>query len=112
MRRTTRAQSLIEYTVLIGIVTVVLFAMFNAVKRGIQSVIKVTADQVGNQQRADQIVTRQDSGYLVESYSATRINNRKQAREISGDRMYIYDEGMSVHSNSFYNLGFNPRANN
>ena len=109
MRGQLKAQALLEYTVLIGVIAVVLFAMFLAVKRGIQSVVKLTADQVGNQQRAEQIVTP-TSGYLIESYSASRANNRKQAKELAGDKEYIYDESAGAFSNSLYNLGFNPRA--
>ena len=124
----TKAQTLLEYLILIGIVTVVLFAMYHAVKRGIQSVIKISADQIGNQQRADQrepnisnaaIVPGPNdqqpvavSGYLVESFSATRGSNQKEVQERFGDVGYFYSESVSTNSNSLTNLGFNPRGGN
>ena len=43
-----------EYTIIVGIVAVVLSYMGTGIKRGVQSLVKVTADQVGNQQNADQ----------------------------------------------------------
>ncbi len=121
-----KAQTLLEYLILIGIVTVVLFAMYHAVKRGIQSVIKITADQIGNQQRADQraptlsnavIVNAVGepvavSGYMVEAYTATRARNQKDVQELFGDVGYFYNESVSTNSNSLTNLGFNPRGGN
>ena len=124
----SKAQTLLEYLILIGIVTVVLFAMYHAVKRGIQSVIKITADQIGNQQRADQkepflsnaaIVNALGepvavSGYLVEAYTATRASNQKEVQELgeSNEVGYFYEERVSTNSNSLTNLGFNPRGGN
>ena len=122
--RNDTAQTLLEYLILIGIVTVVLFAMYHAVKRGIQSVIKISADQIGNQQRADQrepnisnavIINALGepvavSGYLVESFSATRGMNQKEVQELDGDVGYFYEERVSTNSNSLTNLGFNPRG--
>ena len=118
------AQTLLEYLILIGIVTVVLFAMYHAMKRGVQSVIKITADQIGNQQRADQrepnisnavIINALGepvavSGYLVESFTATRGSNQKEVQELDGDVGYFYNESVSTNSNSLTNLGFNPRG--
>ena len=118
-----QAQVLLEYIIIIGIVTIVLFAMFHAAKRGIQSVIKVAADQVGNQQAAEQLSgvplgnsvnpnLSAVSGYLVEMNSATQANNRKQTKENAGDFAYIYDESVFMATNSVTNLGFSNRANN
>ena len=123
-----KAQTLLEYLILIGIVTVVLFAMYHAVKRGAQSVIKITADQIGNQQRADQrepnisnaaIVPGPNdqqptavSGYMVSSYTATRASNQKDIQELYGDVGYFYNESVLTNSNSSSNLGFNPRGGN
>src|SRR3990167_6310436 len=59
-------QSLLEYVILISIVGAVLVAMGPYMKRGVQAVVKVTADQLANQEQAEQSV---DSGYLVEAFS-------------------------------------------
>ena len=53
-RRSALAQSISEYILVIGIVTAAFVAMQAYVKRGIQAVIKVGADQVGDQQRAEE----------------------------------------------------------
>lgn len=117
-----KAQTLLEYLILIGIVTVVLFAMYQAMKRGIQSVIKITADQIGNQQKADQVTPAfsnaaivntvegaiSTSGYLAEAYTATRVSNQKEVQDGFGDVGYFYEERVSTNSNSLTNLGFNP----
>ena len=117
-----QAQVLLEYIIIIGIVTIILFAMFHAAKRGIQSVVKITADQVGNQEDADQVTGVPNgntfspsvsavSGYLVEMNSAIQANNRKQTKENSGNTAYIYDESVLTVTNSVTNLGFSNRAN-
>lgn len=49
-RQNSKAQSISEYVVLIGIVTAALLGMQVYMKRGIQGVIKVQADQLGPQQ--------------------------------------------------------------
>ncbi len=104
----SKAQSLLEYVILLGVVATVLFAMFTGVKRGIQGVIRITADQVGNQQNAEQIVTP-TSGYLTESYSLTRTNNNKENRELVGNFGYFYNDASNTTSNSLINLGFTNR---
>lgn len=126
--KNSRAQTLLEYLILVGIITVVLFAMYHGVKRGVQSVVKITADQIGNQQKADQrapnlskpeIVPGPNdqqpvavSGYLVEAYTATRATNQKGVQELFGDVGYFYNESVLTNSNSLTNLGFNPRGGN
>ena len=101
----SRGQSLLEYVILLGVVSTVFFAMFMAVKRGVQGIVRVTADQIGNQQNAEQNVTP-TSGYLTESYSLTRLNNNKESRELAGNFAYFYNDGANTMSNSLINLGF------
>ncbi len=54
MIRACRGQTILEYTLIAGIITAVLYYMGTGIKRGVQSMVKVAADQVGNQQEADQ----------------------------------------------------------
>ncbi len=113
------AQSLLEYIFLIGIVTMVLFAMNQIFKRGIQGIIKITADQIGNQQNAEQKIIRggaalvnatqqvdPKAGHLVEAYTSTRANIGKDTRELRGGYDYIFDDLVLTYSNSLVNLGF------
>ena len=83
----TRAQTMVEYIVLIGIVTVAVFYMGPLFKRGIQSVVKVTADQIGNQQNADQevVVRNYDApvegvSYLIASSTNAQAGTNKLTR--------------------------------
>ncbi len=49
-----RGQTIVEYIIIVGIVVVALFAMGPMFKRGMQSVIKGTADQLAVQDNAEQ----------------------------------------------------------
>ena len=57
-------QTILEYTIIVGIVTVVLYYMGTGIKRGVQSLVKVTADQMGNQQNSDQDFNDTQQGYM------------------------------------------------
>ena len=50
-----RGQSILEYTVVLSLVVLVLSAMSFYFRRGIQSVVKVAADEAGNQSDAEDI---------------------------------------------------------
>lgn len=49
MKKFNKAQSLIEYGLIIGVITVALVTMQTYFKRGIQSMVKVVADDYGQQ---------------------------------------------------------------
>jgi len=67
-----QGQTLIEYLLLTGVVMMALIYMGTDFKRGIQSVVKVTADQLGNQANSDQDFTMQaQQGFLVNSTTNT-----------------------------------------
>lgn len=51
--RNKKAQSILEYAVLLGLAGIALSSMQVYFKRGIQSVIKVSADEVGKQKNYD-----------------------------------------------------------
>ena len=87
-----RGQSILEYTIIVGIVVVVLSYMGTGIKRGVQSLVKVTADQVGNQQNSDQDFTDVRQGYMVGSNSVTQKSNNKQTTELG----YIPAPGNTV----------------
>ena len=71
-------QTTAEYIVLIGIIAAAVFFMGPLFKRGLQTLVKVSADQIGNQQDSDQNITVRDpyapvegGGYLVSSFTNT-----------------------------------------
>ena len=111
-----RGQTILEYTIIVGIVTMVLFYMGTAVKRGVQSLVKVTADQVGNQQNADQDFNDvQPEGYMINSTDVTEESKNKQTTEtgyipVSGIPAYVSSVTESDYSdtlsNTYTNGGF------
>ena len=114
---TRRGQSILEYTIIVGIVTVVLYYMGTSIKRGIQSLIKVTADQVGNQQNSDQDFNDTQQGYMVESNTQITMDNNKETTELGyipavGNAVETdntsYNEITETQTNTITNAGFTP----
>ena len=113
-----KGQSIIEYTMIIGIITLVLFYMGTGIKRGVQSLVKITADQVGNQQNSDQDFNDTMSGYMESSNSSIQEVSNKQVTEIgyisniTNDAVYVantsYSDYTDMVANSITNGGFNP----
>lgn len=103
------AQTFVEYTLLIGILISLLIAMTPMVKRGVQAMVKVVADQVGNQQDADQIGGK--FGQLDDSFTVTRVDSNKNVRERLGVTTYGFDEDIERESTVFLNQGFTEKNN-
>jgi len=112
-----RAQSILEYTMLIGILTVVLMYMGTAIRRGVQSLVKVTADQIGNQQNADQDFNDTQQGFMLATNDAEQVINNKQTTEIgyipaSGIPVYLsntsFNDTTEMMTNTITNGGFVP----
>jgi Flp pilus assembly pilin Flp len=105
----------LEYTIIVGIVTVVLFYMGTGIKRGLQSLVKITADQVGNQQNADQDFDDIQTGYMKESDTNMQESKNKQVTEtgytqITGVPVYTTNMNVNEYSetvtNTITNGGF------
>ncbi|MBF0511591.1 MAG: hypothetical protein HQL13_04590 [Candidatus Omnitrophica bacterium] len=96
-----RGQTILEYTIIVGIVVAVLAYMGTGIKRGVQSIVKVTADQIGNQSNADQdFNTDQGGGYTQASVTQTAGNTLRGVTE-SG---YVNSQGNTVYMmNTVYN---------
>ena len=101
-----RAQSLIEYTLIIGIVVIIIFAMNPIMKRGIQGMVKVVADQIGNQNASEQTFNSDTEGYLMNSYTDSRVNMDKRTQDRLGVITYEYGDATNTDSNVMMNLGF------
>jgi len=98
--RLRRGQTILEYTIMVGIVVIVLSYMGTGIKRGVQSLVKVTADQVGNQQNSDQDFNDTQTGFMEGSNSQVIENKYKQATE----QGYIPASGIAAYtSNTTYN---------
>jgi len=116
-----KAQSLSEYALLLGLIVIVFTAMQFFTKRGIQSVIKFSADQIGLQSDAGD---EQDplKGHLVKTNTPTEkrkaIKNKDYTSRMREERMllggskitYDYNELTKVEGGSGeYVLGYEEK---
>jgi hypothetical protein len=88
-----KGQTLAEYVIILGVVVAALYVMGPSLKRGVQSVVKTTADQLASQKQADQDFSREGS-HLSESTTNSKINNQKTVKE------YIYTTNIEVNDTS------------
>ena len=103
--KSLHAQAVLEYVLLVGIISLALFAMMQAIKRGAQSLIRTAADELSVQNSADQSFDI-EQGYLDYSNTTTSANNRKQIVERVGVTNYILDEAQQTSVDSKTNMGF------
>ena len=99
-----KAQAILEYTTVLGVIIIIMFTMGPMLKRGTQSLIKLVADQVGAQQNAEQKFD--ESGHLEASYTATRSFTDKQDQDFAGTTRYLFADSTTTETNAFMNLGF------
>lgn len=104
-RRNFRAQGVLEYIILIGIIVVALIAMTQAIKRGAQSIIKEGADQLAAQQNADQSFGN-TTGHLDGQNTVSSDDRQKQIIERVGIINYVQDDASFTFMNSSTNMGF------
>ncbi len=107
-----KGQTVVEYIVLIGIVTVALFYMGPLFKRGVQSLVKVTSDQIGGQQNAEQDFKDANDpgatgGYLVGSNTGVtgRVSKKVEAPGFGGVADITVNESTNTTTDSHTNLG-------
>ena len=101
------AQTFVEYTLLIGIIVALMIAMMPLVRRGLQGMVKIVADQVGNQQGAEQQGGL--SGYLINSYALSQLDTNKTYQQRVNVVGYVFDDSIDTYSNAETNLGFTER---
>ena len=108
-KKSSEGQVFLEYTMILGVIVLIVFAMNPMIKRGIQGMIKVVADQVGIQGNSDQRFD--ESGHLERSSILTHayINGtRDEYVGIDGRSIinYISDDVISTNTTMRSNLGF------
>ncbi len=122
-----RGQTVLEYIIFLSVVTVALFFMGPAIKRGLQSLVKVTADQIGNQEMAEQRVNKpfgngvsnpqpdellsrttptEYDAYLVESKIKSNVTSGRVVRDVAYTSDIIEDQRVETTANSVTDLGF------
>jgi len=99
-----KAQSILEYTIVLGVIVLVMFAMGPMLKRGTQSLIKVVADQVGIQQNAEQPFD--DRGHLESVNVSMNSFRDKQTQDFFGTTTYIFNDETTTSSSMLTNLGY------
>ncbi|MBF0523301.1 MAG: hypothetical protein HQL24_09640 [Candidatus Omnitrophica bacterium] len=97
-----KAQTVLEYTALIGIVTVVLMTLQPMIKRAIQGTVKTVADQVGNQEGSEQ-----DFNESFTNYSNTQVHvlARKNIHEYTGNITYSYNDVTTTNTDTLTDMG-------
>ncbi len=103
---TTLGQTMLEYILLIGVVTLVLVSMGTDFKRGLQSFVKVTSDQLGNQESAEQEFNGQ-SGILINSLTKSNQIRGRLLNEVQGVSHYRTGEYAETLTQSLTNVS-NP----
>ena len=112
--KATRAQTILEYMSLIAIIATVLVTMSVHMGRGINGMIRLVADQIGNQKDADQRRKkipgqRDDSGFLINSYTTDRVYKSKISASRTGNFSYRFSDASRSDSTAMSNLGFRER---
>ncbi len=103
-----KGQSVIEYILLIGMLVTVLYVMAPAFKRAMQSVIKVTADQVGVQLNADQEFNS-TSSFLNRSETNTVLSFDRTTLSQNYATRYLVNDLTDTSTKSQTNMGFSPQ---
>lgn len=110
MKRKMLGQSIMEYTLIIGIVVAALIVMQVYIKRGIQAATKVAADQLSDQTTPDYLnIQTERSGYLISTNSSSQQNGYRHERTLSGlsgmDKRTTVNEVTISNGIAVYNAG-------
>jgi hypothetical protein len=100
-----KGQTLSEYVIILGIVVAALYAMGPSLKRGVQSVVKTTADQMASQKGAEQDFSTEGS-HLSDSVTNSKINNQRTVKEYLHTTNIELDETTETKTDSTSNMGF------
>ena len=69
--------------------------------------VKFVADQIGNQQQADQPFD--ETGHLVSSDTFVKVNANTRMIDRAGNQTYVYDDVIKTGTKVFLNQGFLKR---
>lgn len=98
-------QSIVEYSLLIGIVIAVGVVLSPMVKRGTQGMVKIVADEIGNQSQAE----HQGDGGLISSQTRVDLDQAQIKDEWRSGTVHSvstnYDEQTTTETISHSDLG-------
>ena len=101
-----RAQSIMEYVMLISIITAAVIYMLPRIKRTTQSMMKSAADQIGDQKGAEQTFNNAEKSYLINSHTVSRTVVNNLRTDASGVIDQRYDETTQTNTTSYMNTGW------
>ena len=104
--RRRAGQSVVEYILIIGIAVTALTVMGPAIKRGMQSVLKATSDQLAAQQDAEQDVNSSEHLNLSETASQTVIADTLLSSNYSTTN--IVNQTVYTNTGTVTDMGFTP----
>jgi Flp pilus assembly pilin Flp len=107
----SQGQTIIEYTVVLGIVVTALIALQPMIKRASQGMIKLVADQIGNQEEADQrafLANSTTQGHLEFAFTQMDAVVDTRTVEFLGLTNYIHADVTTIDTEQQSNLGFAP----
>lgn len=99
------AQAIIEYILLLSVITAAIVYMYPLVKRSTQSLIKVTADQIAEQQNAEQDFNS-STGYTVGANYMTYSGGENIRQHRESKTGYGVSQWSKAYTNVFSNQGF------
>ncbi|MDP2940618.1 MAG: hypothetical protein Q8O13_11215 [Candidatus Omnitrophota bacterium] len=100
-----RAQSLTEYVIVLGLVVVALTTMQVYMRRGIQAVVKVSADELGFQQNSEDVLDPAKQGFLRSFHSQVNSQSQRRMVGVPGVLNKDIDESSTFSLNGIYFLG-------
>lgn len=100
-----RGQSVVEYIIIIGIAIMALYAMAPALRRGVQTVVKATADQLAPQSASDQDFSS-DSSHLDRSVMNVNTAVSRNRQETLYSVRTASSETTATTTNATTNSGF------
>ena len=102
-----KAQTVLEYTFLLGVIFAIGVVMSTMVKRTAQAMVKMMSDQVGVQEDAEQIGGKR--GIMINSTMQTQLSASKTKEEDMGEITYSIMRGQVARSETYGNLGFSEK---
>lgn len=107
-----RGQSLIEYSLLMGIIVTIIIAMGPMIKYTSQGMIKSVTDLIGNQEASEQQFNEIGGGYLVYSVSDSRVQSNHRVEQLGRDITLHFNDTIDVGSSASIDMGFTRETGN
>ena len=104
-----KAQSLVEYALIAGIIAIVLATMGAGFKRTIQKIVKSTADAIGFQSESEQAFNP-DDGFLNSAETDVNATVDTFIDETQGSYSSVVEETIKVRTTALTNMGFTEHS--